>query len=101
VPRSSAQQQQQLASSAAAASTSSLEALCGLRATCCDVLAALHPSNLPFLADLFTSCVLQVGGRGPASLAQSGAVLRTRAGGAGRQQQAEGGREGPTLHDMA
>ena len=39
----------------------SLEVLCALRTPCCDVLQQLHPDNLPFLADLYTSCVLQVG----------------------------------------
>jgi hypothetical protein len=36
------------------------ESVIALRGRCCDFLAATHPGNLDFLAQLFANCVLQV-----------------------------------------
>jgi hypothetical protein len=36
------------------------ETVIALRSRCCDLLAATHPANLEFLAQLFAKCVLQV-----------------------------------------
>jgi len=40
---------------------SQLEVLLTLRGRAAELLASLHSANIPFLAELFTGCALQVG----------------------------------------
>ncbi|GIL67564.1 hypothetical protein Vafri_20923, partial [Volvox africanus] len=57
---------------------SAAELLVPLRSQCLDVLQSLHPDNLPFFAELFTSCVLQAAATGESLVEGDLASLASR-----------------------
>ncbi|KXZ46365.1 hypothetical protein GPECTOR_44g42 [Gonium pectorale] len=63
---------------APASASATAEQLIPLRAQAGEVLAALHPDNLPFFAELFTGCVLQAAATGESLVEGDLASLASR-----------------------